>query len=251
MSKYEPTSLDKALFVMKREKVTLCAGGTGIDKGSLTYPLLKLDLVEDLDRLYALDDCVRIGAMCRLSAVMEDCLVPMVLRRAICTVLPKQIRDTATIGGALCVGARRSIVSCVLSALGATVVCRTRTTERLIPIDSFTSLAEDALVSAVIIPLEQYTNASFERLDNTWLCAVAQISNSRVDCIRLRFGGFSERVFYSDAIESILCNKTIKAVKATAESSCREYARLLEGAKADSTAIASCSQLLADFFAKL
>ncbi len=169
MPNYTPQSLDRAFFAMRADpKCVPFAGGLSFE-GAENPHYLYLGQIPELDKAHNREDCIGtgIGATMTLDELMEIKSVPMVLRRAVASV-PIDIRKKATVGGVVCSLDKRSDILPVIAALSALVIVRTRVTEKVVTLAEFykgnkVNLPYGSLVTAVIVPYDSFTNASFEK----------------------------------------------------------------------------------------
>jgi carbon-monoxide dehydrogenase medium subunit len=123
--------------------------------------LVDLNRLPDLQYINALDGGLAIGAMTRQSALEHSPLVARLaplLADAVPMVAHAPIRNRGTLGGSLAHADPAAELCTVALALNATLVVRSSSAERLIPIDAFflgpftTSLRSDELLTEVRLP---------------------------------------------------------------------------------------------------
>ena len=204
MPNYHPECLDKAFFAMRADpKCIPFAGGLSF-AGVENQHYLYLESIPELDKAHNREDCIGtgIGAMMTLDELMEIKSVPMVLRRAAASV-PTDIRKKATVGGAVCSLDKRSDILPVLAALSASVIVRTRVTEKVVTLAEFykgnkVNLPDGSLVTAVIVPYDSFTNASFEKSttkesgQKVSVTGLAKTMDGIVNEMRIAIGGVTD-----------------------------------------------------------
>lgn len=105
-----PETLDAALSLLTRDGARVIAGGTdlipNLRRGSTrARTLVSLARIPGLDAIQRRDETLRIGAKVTLAQLARDPTLG-VLSRAAALVASPQIRNTATIGGNLCLDTR-------------------------------------------------------------------------------------------------------------------------------------------------
>lgn len=140
------STLEDALEILARsgEETKILAGGQSL------IPLMKLRLAApkrllDIGRLSSLsgiraeNGSLRIGAL-TCHADLEQCSVPPeldILRQGARVIADPQVRNLGTIGGALAEVDPAGDWGAVLLALPSSVVCRSATGERVLPLEDF------------------------------------------------------------------------------------------------------------------
>jgi carbon-monoxide dehydrogenase medium subunit len=177
-----PASLDEALGLLaeRGDDAKVMAGGQSL------IPLLKLrfaqpQLVLDIGRLPSMNGIkrenghVRVGALVRHVDVerSEDLakLVPLMVE-AVRWIADPLVRNRGTVAGSVCHADPSGDWGSIMLALDAEVVARSRSGERVIPIDGFfqgpftTSLRSDEIVTELRIPLPTGpSGASYHKLE--------------------------------------------------------------------------------------
>lgn len=123
---HRPQTLDDVSELSRRPNTRLIGGGTvvvpdaraaGADGVEIVdLQALGLDLIEP-----APGDCVTLGAMVRLGAMAVDGRVPELLRDLARRELPSALRNQATVGGTVALGAPDSVLVAGLLVHGAEV----------------------------------------------------------------------------------------------------------------------------------
>ena len=172
----EPTTVSEvcALLAEHGDGAKVVAGGQNMAlllRNGLIQPshLISLQHVPGLEDIAASDEGVKIGAkvtLNRLSGIGETHPTLRALNNAINEVADQQIRNFATLGGAICEAHPASDITVVLSALNATVKLASASGERVVPMrdfvtDAFTTAAQPGeLLTEVAIPSFDLTSAA-------------------------------------------------------------------------------------------
>ena len=164
----EPTSVSEACALLAEhgDGAKVVAGGQNIAillRNGLSQPshLISIQHVTGLEDINASSEGVTIGAkvtLNRLSGIGETHPTLRALDDVVSDVADQQIRNFATLGGAICEAHPASDITVVLSALHATVKLASADGERTVPICDFVTgaFATDAqpgeLLIEVVIP---------------------------------------------------------------------------------------------------
>jgi xanthine dehydrogenase iron-sulfur cluster and FAD-binding subunit A len=138
------------------------AGGTEAmpprNRGERAGPLLDLSLVSEL-RDVALGERCRLGAGVTYTRLLEELAEPLpVLALAARTIASRQVRNRATLGGALAIADPSADILCALVAAGAEVELASLDGVRRVAVERFLTgpyecdLREDELIVAVLVP---------------------------------------------------------------------------------------------------
>ena len=169
MKYVEPTSLSEALGFLAGDDEARCLAG-----GATLVAMLNADLVEpstliglrridELAGITVTGDQLRIGAMTTHAQIAVDDRLTgngAVVRDAARQIAHPAIRNMGTIGGAICHADPNADFPGALVAANAVLVAAGQSGTRQIPADEFfldyleTSLEEDEILSAVMLPVE-------------------------------------------------------------------------------------------------
>jgi carbon-monoxide dehydrogenase medium subunit len=190
------TSIEHALELLRRlgPEARLLAGGHSL------LPMMKLRLATpgyliDIDGLAGelgyvreADREIRIGAMTRHRALLES---PVLARRATIftdaerVIADPLVRNRGTIGGALCQADPAEDLSAVCAAVGARMVIRGSSGDRVLDMDQFhvgpyrTAVQDDELLVEIRVPLAGRSGSAYEKVDRRvgdWAVAAAGAS---------------------------------------------------------------------------
>lgn len=97
---YRPSTLEEALPLVARADTVVLGGGTAVTARHRSSDTSAVDLQSlGLADIEATSDIVRIGAMCRLSDLVDSLLLPDIVRDLARREAPSTIRNAATVGG--------------------------------------------------------------------------------------------------------------------------------------------------------
>jgi CO/xanthine dehydrogenase FAD-binding subunit len=224
------------------EQAKVLAGGQSL------VPLLNLRLaspdtlvdinhVAELDRVESSNGSVTIGALTRQSALERTALVaerlPLVAE-ALAFVGHPAIRHRGTVGGSLAHADPAAELPAVMLALGATIVARSASGTRSVPIGELysgyltTSLAPDELLTEVKVPASASgTGTAFVELARRYgdfaICGAAAVlaldANGRCTDVRLSLCGVAPTPIRATAAERVLDGEAVSpdSIEAAAE----------------------------------
>lgn len=189
---HRPRTLDEALTLLAQPNTFPLGGGT-----LLSQPTADSVEVVDLQSL-GLDSLTKkgydleIGATCTLQTLLESEHCPAALKVAIKLEAPINIRNSATVAGALVSSDGRSPFATALLALDAKITMVSDKSS-VISVGEFLPLPRRGLITSVAIPLN--TKFSFEFVSKTpadkplVAAALAQWNSGRT---RLSLGGYGQ-----------------------------------------------------------
>jgi aerobic carbon-monoxide dehydrogenase medium subunit len=174
------TSIDHAIALLERlgPEARLVAGGHSL------LPMMKLRLarpehlidINDLDLAYVRveNNEIRIGAMTRHRELLESAVAAehyAIFAEAERVIADPIVRNRGTVGGSLCQADPSEDMSAVMSALGATIVLRSKNGERLVPAREFhegpyeTATQPGEMLTEVRVPIRQRTGSAYEKVE--------------------------------------------------------------------------------------
>ena len=172
----EPTTVSEVCTLLAEhgEGAKIVAGGQSMAlllRNGLIQPshLISIQHVPGLEDITASDEGVRIGArvtLDRLNGIGETHPTLRVLNNVINEVADQQIRNFATLGGAICEAHPASDITVVLSALDATVKLASVDGERVVSMrdfvtDAFATAAQPGeFLTEIIVPSFDLTSAA-------------------------------------------------------------------------------------------
>jgi xanthine dehydrogenase iron-sulfur cluster and FAD-binding subunit A len=156
-------------------EAVVVAGGTEVmplrNRGGRAGPVLDLSRVEELSAAASSGDGVQLGAGVTYTALLEGLgrEVP-VLALAARTIASRQVRNRATLGGALAIADPSADVLCALVAAGAEVELASAAGVRRLPVDRFLTgpyendLGNEELIVSVSVPRAGCGPASYAKV---------------------------------------------------------------------------------------
>ncbi|MCF7914064.1 MAG: xanthine dehydrogenase family protein subunit M [Spirochaetaceae bacterium] len=248
---YRPLSLKEALDLRADTGAMPFAGGTDLmvryryESGAIPdypRPVMFVNQLDDLRKIRRIDHGLSIGAAVTMTEVLDHDDVPEILKEALLTIAAPGLRNTATIAGNICNASPAGDSICALYALDAGVKLQSPGGERIEPIYQFITgpgkidLHADEILTEIIIPEDHSTIHLFKKvgtrranaLSKLTLSAVARISDSRIDEIRIAIGAVAPTVVRSLELEKRMEGRSLKEVALEAEDILRDYDALVQ-----------------------
>ena len=231
---YRFDRLDQTLIQLNREDCVIMAGGTDVmvlhksGRGvplKLPKPLIFIDHLSELKRVYQNQKDLHIGACCTYSELLEHPLIPVPLKNAIKTIAAPAIRNRGTLGGNICNASPAGDTLPLLYVYNAKLLLRSVSGDRVVAISDFiqgprrVQRDHNEILAEIILPsvLEEGCHVVFEKVGNRNADAIAKvgfagfirIKYARIDDIRFAFGAVGPTMVRSIDIEKKLVGKTI------------------------------------------
>ncbi|MGZ8651942.1 MAG: FAD binding domain-containing protein [Actinomycetota bacterium] len=165
---HRPTTLDEALSLLAThgDDAKVLAGGQSlipIMKLRFATPAHVIDInrIEGLDGIEEQDGSLRIGALVRHNQLVADDIIGArypTLAAAAPQIADPLVRNLGTIGGSLTHADPSGDLGAVMLALGASVILKSSTGEREVPIDEFlvdtfqTAIAPNEVLTEIRVP---------------------------------------------------------------------------------------------------
>jgi CO/xanthine dehydrogenase FAD-binding subunit len=194
---HRPKTLDEALTLLTQANMLPLGGGTLLSKPT-TDPVEVVDLQSlGLDFIKKSGNNLEVGAAVTLQQLLENEHCPDALKAALKLEAPLNLRNAATVAGALVSCDGRSTFATVMLALDAkieqTMFASSKTETRLSNIGEFLPLRPGGLITSITIPLNvklAFDYVSRTPADKPIVCAaLAQWNSGRT---RLALGGYGK-----------------------------------------------------------
>jgi CO/xanthine dehydrogenase FAD-binding subunit len=232
---YRPQNYKQALELMGEKLVVTLAGGTDlmVKSGGLSWcdqgldcPALFIGHLEELKKVEDDGYCIRIGAACTYTQILETRSVPGVLKAAVLRLATPAIRNTGTIGGNICNASPAGDTLPVLYALDASVVLESINDTRTLPIEDFitgpgeTVIKNDELLKEVVVPKKSFDAVFYRKvgtgavnsLSKVSFTGLAVVEKGVVRDIRISFGAVAPTVVRSKRLENLFAGKNIQDI---------------------------------------
>ena len=231
---YRFDRLDQTLSQLNREECTIMAGGTDVmvlhksGRGvplKLPKPLVFIDHLSELKRVYQNQKDLHIGACCTYSELLEHPLIPVPLKNAIKTIAAPAIRNRGTLGGNICNASPAGDTLPLLYVYNAKLLLRSVKGDRMVAISDFiqgprrVKRNQNEILAEIILPsvLANGAHVVFEKVGNRNADAIAKvgfagyirINDARIEDVRFAFGAVGPTMVRSIDIERKLVGKTI------------------------------------------
>ena len=230
---FMPQTLEEALEIRKNYKAVILAGGSDlmVSKSmgagitpAFDSPVMIITGVKELKGICKKEDgSVEIGALTTSAEISASELVHPLLKDAASRMGAIALRNSATIGGNIGNASPKGDMPQPLILLDAKVVLKSVDSERVIPVDEFilgskkTALAEDEIITKVILPPQNFTHIFFRKIgmrranaiSKLTLSAAATVKDGVVVDFRASSGAAGPKVARSRKAEEILIGKKL------------------------------------------
>lgn len=230
---FMPQTLEEALEIRKNYHAVILAGGSDlmVSKSmgagitpAFDSPVMILTGVKELKGIRKNDDgSVEIGALTTSAEISASDLVHPLLKDAASRMGAIALRNSATIGGNIGNASPKGDMPQPLILLDAKVVLKSREAERILPVDEFildskkTALADDEIITKVILPPQNFTHIFFRKIgmrranaiSKLTLSAAATVQDGVVVDFRASSGAAGPKVARSRKAEEILIGKKL------------------------------------------
>lgn len=224
---FRPDSLHEAITIRAEHRAIPLAGATDLyvrHRGNTgTIPQLPGDILylghlPELTGIISEAGELRIGAAAVYSDIAAHRDTPEVLKRTIVELAAPALRNTGTLGGNIGNASPAADAVCTLYALDASVELTSPGGTRRVALDAFitgpgkTTLADDELITMIMIPLHRYHLSYYRKvgtrranaLSKLSVAACATVENGRLKRIGIGLGAVAPTVVRSHALENRL-----------------------------------------------
>ncbi|WP_371372438.1 xanthine dehydrogenase family protein subunit M [Sporomusa aerivorans] len=265
---YQAASLEEALAILGRESTVIPYGG-GTDlmieaDDSATY--LFLSKVPELKTITEDRGCIRLGAACTFTEIIESGLVPSLLKEAVSQIAAPAIRNLGTIGGNICNGSPKADSALIFMAADAKLRLGSTRGERVMPISEFylgrkkTALAADELLVEILMNKNGLDNYYYKKVGARDALAISRVSFAgilnvfagKIASCRTAFGAVSDVIIRRANIDAMLAGKTLAEARALKPAYLAAYDQAIVPIRGRISAEyrkAVCMNLLQDFLA--
>ncbi|MGF6906103.1 FAD binding domain-containing protein [Fusobacterium sp. PH5-44] len=238
MVSFNPKDLKTALSLLGEYDLIPYAGGTDLmteerDDDSFLF----LDQIKDMKNITKDEEYIRIGGACTFTEILENNIVPQVLKTAISHIAAPAIRNLGTSGGNIANGSPKADSALIYYALDGKVRLCSEKAERIVPINEFylgrnkTILAKDELLTEILIPHKDFRNYYYKKIGARKSLAISRVSFVGILEIRDRviynfavaFGAIDNTVLRFYDIEKKVIGKTIEEVKKIKDQLIKDY----------------------------
>lgn len=240
---YMPNTLEDALKIRRENEVVLYAGGTDLMvRKEESIPYLFLNLIPKLQEVTEDKETIYIGAACIYSDLLQNKVIPDILKKSIATIASPAIRNAATIGGNIGNASPAGDTLPVLYALDARLKIRTLDSEKEVNIKDFiigpkkTILEKDAIIEQIIIPKKRadipfyYQKVGARKADaisKLSFAGIYQLENGRLTDFACAFGAVGPTVIRATSIEQMLLGKTMEEVRILIDDVINQYSLVI------------------------
>lgn len=247
---YMPKDFKEALTLLKYKNLTIYAGGTDLmvryKNNTALLPKFNNNLIfiGNIDELKIIEDAgeeLIVGAAVTLSELLRNDKTPEILKTAIRSIASPAVRNMGTIGGNICNGSPAGDTLPILYALEAECKVTSLSGSKEIPIEDFIlgprkiELKGHELLEKIIIPKTKFSEQVYEKVGARKASAISKlsfvafknISDNKIQDIRIAFGAVAPKVVKSKEIEKLLIGKEINKVDEVIQEVLDKYSNLI------------------------
>ena len=237
---YKPTKLKEVLDILSKEVVTPYAGGTDLmidPDENASY--LFINKVQEMKNIVEDKEYIRIGAACTYTDIIENKLIPEVLKEAVSQIAAPAIRNLGTVGGNICNGSPKADSALIFFAADSKLRIVSSRGEKVIPIIDFylgrkkLALEKDELLVEILMNKNGLNNYYYKKVGARKALAISRVSfvgiintagDKIIDC-RTAFGAVSDVIIRREKIDAIFIGKTFEEAKALKDKYLAVYER--------------------------
>lgn len=221
---YKPENLFEALEIIASDRCTIFAGGTDLMvkrrqwaglEPEFKLPVLFIGHLKELKSIDSMNGYLTIGAACTLTSMLENKIMPDILKKAVSEMASPSIRNAATIGGNICNSSPAGDILPVLYALNAILIVESKNGKREVPIDQFITgpgkndIKSEEILTGIKVKLEEFNISTYVKVGTRRALAISKLSftglcrkkEGVVEDIRIAFGSVGPTVIRNKGLE--------------------------------------------------
>ena len=229
---FYPSTLNELLNIKNQNpKATIWAGGTGLmGKQERKIPLLPSNIIQisrisELKKIRRTERFLEIGAVAVINRILNvgQHVLPHALAQAMRLIKPSAIRNTATLGGHLCMPDVRLNLFSVLLLMDVSLELKRSGGTRWIQINRFFNktgeiqLKENEILTRIRIPFGNWNRQIFKSDGNPYFnegkaisfCVLSDIQKGIINDFRMAIGNSGRHTVRSIELESLLIGKKV------------------------------------------
>lgn len=238
---FMPQTLAEALEIRKEQHAVILAGGSDLMVSNslgagvtpkFDSPVMILTGVKELKGIRKnADGSVSVGALTTSAEISRSDVVHPLLKDAASRMGAIALRNSATIGGNIGNASPKGDMPQPLILLDAKVVLKSVSGERTMKVDEFilgskkTALADDEIITEIILPPQEFTHIFYRKIgmrranaiSKLTLSSAATVKDGVVVDFRASSGAAGPKVARSRAAEELLIGKKLSELPAVKE----------------------------------
>ncbi len=243
-------TLKNALELLNKGEYKICAGGTDLliqNRNHTSLPIkfktnvLYISGIEELNYVKSDEKNVYIGAVTNLETILNHPLTPTILKETILEMASPGIRNTATLAGNIGNASPAGDSLVTLYLLETKLKIQSLRSQKIVMLKDFIqgprkiALSKSEMITEIIIPKPNFTNAYFKKVGPRLSDAISKLSfagafrvdNGILEDIRIAFGAVYMTVVKSKDIERKLIGKKVEEVKENMQKYIKMYEPLI------------------------
>lgn len=188
---YTPKTIKEALEIKQKENAIIFAGGTDLMVshfiGSNTIikfdrPVVHIANLKEIKKIKVDKENIIIGSATTFYDIINNENIPQILKDASSKIAGPPIRNIATIGGNICNASPSADSLTALYALNAKVVLESVEGERTVAIEdlitgvSKTCIADNEILTKIVIPIEKYKYSYYRKVGTRKANALSKLA---------------------------------------------------------------------------
>jgi CO/xanthine dehydrogenase FAD-binding subunit len=260
-----PSALKDALSIRAAGTVVPYAGGTDLMiKHNDNAEFLFLDRITEMKNITEDSGCLRIGAACTFTDILESSLTPAFLKEVVAQIGAPAIRNLGTVGGNICNGSAKADSALAFFVTDARLRLKSVRGERVIPISEFysgekkTALLPDELLVEIVMDQTGTERYYYKKVGARNALAISRVSfaavydlkDGKIAAFRTAFGAIGDVIFGRPDIDAMMTGKTIEEARAVKADYLKAYESAVNPIKGRVSAEyrkSVCLNLLRDF----
>jgi len=265
VNSYIAGSLREALEIRARETVRPYGGGTDLMiEGADDAVYLFIGKIPEMKQIILDDTYIRIGAECTFTEIIDNELIPEMLKNACLGIGGPAVRNLGTVGGNIANGSPKADSALIFFVTDSILRLVSVRGERLLPVRDFylgkkkTALQSDELIAEVLLPRINYDNYYYKKIGARNAQAISRVSfaglmnfsDGRITSCATAFGSVSDVIICRDDIDAMMTGKTIAEASAAKDAYIAAYDEAIipiSGRISAEYRKAVCMNLLVDF----
>ncbi len=229
---FYPSNLNELLNIKnKNPDAVIWAGGTGFmgkqesKTPNLPKNIIQISKIQELKKIKRTERFLEIGAGAVINKILNvgQHVLPTALSQAMRLIKPLSIRNTATLGGHLCIQETRLNLFSVLSLMDASLEIRKMGGSRWLQINRFFNkngeiqLKKNEILTRIRIPFGNWNreifisngNPFFDTGNTISFCILSEIEKGLLINFRMNIGNSGRHTIRNIGIESLMMGKNL------------------------------------------
>ena len=255
---FYPSNLNELLNIKnKNPDAAIWSGGTGfMGKQKSKVPNLPANIIQiskipELKKIKRTERYLEIGAGAVINKILNvgQHVLPTALSQAMRLIKPTSIRNTATLGGHLCVQGTRLNLFSVLSLMDSSLEIKKQGSSRWLQLNRLFNkngeiqLKENEILTRIRIPFGNWNREIFKSNGNPFFdtgkalsfCILAEIEKGIINDFRMSIGNSGRHTIRNIELESLIISKKLPLSSKEISVISQKYKEWIQGLKLELT----------------